>query len=439
VEFKAVAGWAKPGNQSKTVNTNQTTTTGGTYTKQNGSLKVTLAPSAAVSAGAQWRVDGGSWRNSGYTQSGLSVGSHTVEFKSVSGWTKPGNQSKTVNTNQTTTTSGTYTSLSIPPEIVEEDSYPHDAQGMDEGTLRVPIDTSIVTRIQNDDGVDEDSIEMRIEKQFVNIRVQEVNDGDDTDYWIIYSPKTPFGFEHVVNYAIDAENLSEVEMDTYYSSFKIESEEAHNTALANTPASTEYFDDPIIGKNTIAADPATAIEGAEIIYDNLEPVTPRFGPLAEIPDLDIVTGVGVPLNMQPATVFVNPVTVFIPCPAETDLGILEIYVFNPAIGWQASWETDGCIVPGSRVNHGPNDPDPTEPPTIEVQLYHFSAVQAGKPVEPILPSAGAGGGGGGGGGGCFITAAAGKSHKLPMNPVAFMLLLTAGFTGFAGIRRSLKK
>ncbi len=62
-----------------------------------GSLKVTIAPSGAVSAGAQWRVDGGSWRDSDYTQPGLPVGSHSVEFKAVAGWTKPGNQSVTIN------------------------------------------------------------------------------------------------------------------------------------------------------------------------------------------------------------------------------------------------------------------------------------------------------------------------------------------------------
>jgi hypothetical protein len=362
-----------------------------------------------------------------------------VEFKALSGWSKPGNQSVTINSNQTTTTSGTYTSLSLPPEIVEEDSYPHDAQGMDPGTLRIAIDTSIVTRIQNDDGIDEGSIKMRIKNKSVNIRVQEVNDGDDTDCWIIHSPKTPFAFEKAVNYAIDAKNLLGVKMNTYYSSFMIESQEEHEEAVANTPSSTKYLDDPVIGQNTIVADPVTAIEGAEIIYNKREPVAPRFGPLAEIPNLDIVKGVGVPLNMQPATVFVNPVTVFIPCPAETDLGTLEIYVFNPAIGWQASWETDGCIVPGSRVNHGPDDPDPTEPPTIEIQLNHFSAVQAGKPAAPILPSAGAGGGGGGGGGGCFITAAGGTSQKLLMNPLTFMLLLNLGFAGYVGIRRKFKK
>jgi hypothetical protein len=633
VEFKALTGWSKPGNKTVTINYNQTTNPSGTYTRQTGSLKVTLAPSAAVSAGAQWRVDGDSWHNNADTQSGLSVGSHTVEFKAISGWAKPGNKTVTINANQTTNADGTYaqlagsfplvsitsptsnptystsssllniggtasdneavttvswsnsrggsgtcsgtitwsksgialssgqniitvtaknaagntatdtltvtysppdttpptvtittptsgptystsqsllniggtasdnkavttvswsnsrggsgtcsgtstwsktgialssgqnvitvtaadaagntatatltvtyTPLATPPEIVEEDSYPHDAQGMDDGTLRVPTDTSIVTRIQNDDGIDVDSVEMKIAQQSVNIRLQEIADGDDTDLWIIHTPKTPFAYEEAVNYAIDAKSLNGLEMETYFSSFKIESEEEHDAALAKTPSSTEYFDDPVIGQNTIAADPATAIQGAKIIYDHLEPVTPRFGPLEEIPDLDIVTGVGLPLNMQPANVFVKPVTVFIPCPGETDLGTLEIYVFNPAIGWQASWETDGCIVPGSRVNHGPNDLDPTQPPTIEVQLNHFSGVQAGKSAAAISPSAGAeeaaAKGGGGGGGGCFITAAARKSPKLKMDPLQFMLLITFGFVGFVGIRRKLKK
>ncbi len=182
----------------------------------------------------------------------------------------------------TATLTVTYTPPDTAPEIVEEDSYPHDAQGMDDGTLRVPIDTSIVTRIKSDGGIDEDSVEMSIEnqsagmlieKQSVNIRVQEVNEGDDTDFWIIHSPNTPFAFEQAVNFTVDAKNLNGVEMVTYYSSFKIESEEEHAAALADTPPSTEYADDPVIGQNTIAADPGTAIEGAKIIYGNLEPVT----------------------------------------------------------------------------------------------------------------------------------------------------------------------
>jgi hypothetical protein len=45
-----------------------------------GSLQVTLAPAGAVSAGAQWQVDGGAWQSSGATVSGLAPGSHTVAF-----------------------------------------------------------------------------------------------------------------------------------------------------------------------------------------------------------------------------------------------------------------------------------------------------------------------------------------------------------------------
>ena len=56
-----------------------------TIAQQTGSLQVTITPSGAISAGAQWQVDGGAWRNSGSTVSGLSVGSHTVAFKTVSG------------------------------------------------------------------------------------------------------------------------------------------------------------------------------------------------------------------------------------------------------------------------------------------------------------------------------------------------------------------
>jgi hypothetical protein len=73
-----------------------------------GSLKVTLYPSNAVSEGARWRVDEGDWNRSGYTQSGLSVGNHRLEFKPISGWIKPDSQTVRINNNQTTTTSGEY-------------------------------------------------------------------------------------------------------------------------------------------------------------------------------------------------------------------------------------------------------------------------------------------------------------------------------------------
>ncbi|NLF56887.1 MAG: S8 family serine peptidase, partial [Candidatus Hydrogenedens sp.] len=108
VSFKEVAGWNTPQDQSLPVLANQTATASGTYIQQTGALTVNLGPTAAVSAGAQWRVDGGAWQNSGATVSGLSVGSHTVSFKEVAGWNTPQDQSLPVLANQTATATGTY-------------------------------------------------------------------------------------------------------------------------------------------------------------------------------------------------------------------------------------------------------------------------------------------------------------------------------------------
>jgi hypothetical protein len=69
---------------------------------------VTISPAAAVTAGAQWNVDGGAWQNSAATVSGLTVGTHTVNFKAVSGWTAPTTASVTINNGATTTATGTY-------------------------------------------------------------------------------------------------------------------------------------------------------------------------------------------------------------------------------------------------------------------------------------------------------------------------------------------
>ncbi len=57
-----------------------------------GSLQVTLLPPGAVAAGAQWKVDGGSWQNSGVTVANLAAGNHTVQFRVVKGWKKPADQ-----------------------------------------------------------------------------------------------------------------------------------------------------------------------------------------------------------------------------------------------------------------------------------------------------------------------------------------------------------
>jgi hypothetical protein len=75
-----------------------------------GSLQVSITPAGAVNAGAQWRVDNGSWQNNGATVPGLSVGAHGVNFKTVTGWLVPETQNMSVwvAANQTTSVNGDY-------------------------------------------------------------------------------------------------------------------------------------------------------------------------------------------------------------------------------------------------------------------------------------------------------------------------------------------
>jgi hypothetical protein len=75
---------------------------------KTGSLQVIISPPTAIDAGAKWRVDGGVWRSNGYTENGLLVGSHTVEYRAVSSWIKPADEIVQINSDQTTSTSGKY-------------------------------------------------------------------------------------------------------------------------------------------------------------------------------------------------------------------------------------------------------------------------------------------------------------------------------------------
>ncbi|HUW59515.1 MAG TPA: cytochrome c3 family protein [Candidatus Bathyarchaeia archaeon] len=111
VSFKAVTGWTAPVDQTVQIVDSQTTTATGTYTLiivPTGALTVTLQPAEAITAGVQWRVDGGAYQDSGATVFGLSVGQHVVSFKAVTGWTAPADQTVQIADSQTTTATGTY-------------------------------------------------------------------------------------------------------------------------------------------------------------------------------------------------------------------------------------------------------------------------------------------------------------------------------------------
>jgi len=108
VNFNTIAGWTSPASQPVNIVSGQTASAGGLYVQQTGSLTVTISPDAAVNAGAMWNVDAGTWQNSGITVPGLSLGSHKVTFKAVTGWNTPKVQSVKILNGQTTSAQGLY-------------------------------------------------------------------------------------------------------------------------------------------------------------------------------------------------------------------------------------------------------------------------------------------------------------------------------------------
>ncbi len=280
----------------------------------------------------------------------------------------------------------------IRPFVVE--ASPHDGQGIVEDTRRVPIDSSIAIRIKDeDDGIDPNSILMTVEEVGVqnSIRTKAINNAGFTDIWVIYDTTNPdtdndgrpdifeFAFDQEINIRIEVRDTKGIAMNPYEFSFKVESEQEHNNAMATMPRVTTSVD-PTSGITTIEAAQGSKIEGAKILFNTAEPVTPRFGPVDEIPPLTVAGGVGFPLNLEPPTVFDNPVTLFVPVPGGSDLSLLSLYVFTPERGWRLASEVEGWMLLGSRVDH----PD-TTPPTIEVQVNHFTSVQAAEP-PPAPPS-----------------------------------------------------
>ena len=90
-----------------------------------GSLQVTIEPAAARTAGAQWRMDSGTWHDSGDTQTEILAGLHTVSYSTISGWDTPASEAVQINEEGTTTTTGTYTETVPVPNIVINEIHYH--------------------------------------------------------------------------------------------------------------------------------------------------------------------------------------------------------------------------------------------------------------------------------------------------------------------------
>jgi len=333
----------------------------------------------------------------------------------------------------------------LPTPTVFKQATPHNSAGIDPDNTRVPNNTSFAVRIENPDGIDIDNDNIKftitvadnplsyerflITDQTV-LRVTKLDPDEPntrvTHLWVVYDrcqdalAGTTYPFDKIINIAVDVtDRRLQTEQESY--AFKIESSTEHDDAQANAPHTIPVDPaDPDLGDETgehydagIEVDSGD-LEGAKIIYDSSEPVTPTLGPMDELPPLETnaVEAIGVPMNLQPPTVFNTPVKIFIPCPGYDDVSNLSVYFYN-GTSWVLACDADGNVlsggdgwmVPGSRVDHLE-----TNPPRIEIKVYHFSGAQAGASTNAPDPGTQDPGtsesGGSEGSGGCFIATAA---------------------------------
>jgi len=324
---------------------------------------------------------------------------------------------------------------------------PHDGAGLDGDTTRIPTNTSFHIRIQDDNGIDiaeadsvvftiDDGVNAVYTRNLDHPAVRRMNISGDSekqvfsDLRVVYDRSLEeagdYAFDTIVRIHVEVANRIRLQTQGDYQ-FRVETLTAYNNAEDNLPPEEMLnSDDPALegAYDTGARVTGGPLEGAMIVYDSGEPVTPTFGPTNELPTLMLanVFTIGIPLNLQPPTMFDTPVKLFIPCPGDTDASDLNIYFYDGK-SWELACDADGNVmpggeawmVPGSRVNHSD-----TEPQTVEIRIWHFSGAQAGQVKTGVKSDDG--------GGSCFISAASFVSDHGQAGGLAIALIMA-----FAGL------
>ena len=324
---------------------------------------------------------------------------------------------------------------SLPIETME--IIPHLNAGVDPDQTRVANDSSFSIRIYAVAGIDITditSIQFTINDGSpagYNPYARDLGDGgvvrivklssepdsEVKNLWAIYdrSREAAYGnyaYEAEVNIKVDVKDKNGTGMPRAGFYFQIESETEHDQAQFYQPDSgpVDPGDPALTGPYNAGIQVNSGnLEGAQIFFNANEPVTPRFGPENELPEL-VVAGeeiVGIPMNLQPPNVFNTPVKIFVPCPGFMDVSRIKLYLYD-GTAWVPALDENGNVlaggidfmVPNTRVNHNNGAPS-----AIEIQVYHFSGLQAmntgvGVAVTATPPAQVTSGGGGGGG--CFI-------------------------------------
>jgi hypothetical protein len=269
----------------------------------------------------------------------------------------------------------------------------------------VPDDTTFGVLIESQYGInlaDSDSIRFEIDDgvHFVytrdlssdTMRVVEViaEDPNQTLIWVVYdrsmeSYLPPLYFpDKIVRITVRAIDTRQNSLSPRQFRFKIESDSGPDTEFDRLPDYDFMDRDQLLSETKYDSGMeilSGELEGAKVIYNSQEPLTPGFGPIDQIEALNLADrqGIGAPLNLIPHTIFHTPVKIMIPFAEGTDIANMDIFYHN-GVEWLPACDADGNVLPGgrgwmvrgSRVNHFG-----TSPPLVEIQVYHFSAAQGG--------------------------------------------------------------
>jgi hypothetical protein len=286
-----------------------------------------------------------------------------------------------------------------PPDIKE--TIPRHNSGITD-TKRIPIDSSFAVRIEDLDGVDitdVTSVKFTIDDGTNPVYVRDLGDAtvvrvvkltSDADtrvtkFWAVYDRSLDaygnFEYDSDVNIKVDANDRRGYTMQQAGYDFNIETLTEHDIAEANRPDTTVSND---AGMTTLTVINNDDLDGFQVIYDSNEPIIPSIEPPEEIPLLDLpgVVPVDWPVKLGPPTVFDNPVKIIMPYSGENDVRDLRLYLYDGTewIYAVSSYNTGGVVQSGGEgwVVPGSLNYDETGTlPTIEIQVYHFSGLQAG--------------------------------------------------------------
>jgi hypothetical protein len=270
---------------------------------------------------------------------------------------------------------------------------------------RVPDETGFAVLIRAAYGLDVNSpdavrfiiddgfhLPYRRDPSFDTVRVVKLDEAPDeqaTFLWAVYDrslePFMPTSYppDRVIHIKVQIKDIRNNVLRPAPFEFKIESGAEKTASRQDLPQTHEFYAfDPFSENNYDAGIEVIEgkLSGAKVIYSSLEPLTPEFGSLSAIEQINLegIEAAGMPVNLMPHTVFNAPVTLFLPISADADIRSVGL-AYHDGTQWMPAADADGNVlsgaegwmVPGSRINHAQSSP-----PLIEVQVHHFSAAQA---------------------------------------------------------------